>query len=94
MNKEKLLNILKSILIIILVSVIAELAIVAYNFTINKLYNKLHFIGNESIEIQKDDIEITEEEGTYYLNINNSQQVKIYNVSLVMNDKNDIFILI
>jgi len=88
MNKEKLLNILKSILIIILVSVIAELAIVAYNFTINKLYNKLHFIGNESIEIQKDDIEITEEEGTYYLNINNSQQVKIYNVSLVMNDKN------
>ena len=88
MNKHKLLNILKSILIIMLISVIAEVAIIAYNFTINKIYSKFHFIGNESIEIQKNNIIITEEEGTYYLNVNNTQQEKIYNVSLVLNGNN------
>lgn len=88
MKKDKLLSILKSILIILLVSIIAELAIVAYNFSINKIYDKLHFIGNESIEILKENIEIEEDENSYYLNVNNLKQEKIYNVSLVLNDKN------
>ena len=88
MKKSKVLNLLKSFLIILLISVIAELLIVVYNFTINKIYNKLHFIGNESIEISKDNIEITEDENSYYLNVNKVQQEKIYNVSLIMNDKN------
>jgi len=88
MKKDKLLSILKSVLIILLVSIIVEIAIVAYNFSINKIYDKLHFIGNESIEILKENIEIEEDENSYYLNINNLEQEKIYNVSLVLNDKN------
>lgn len=89
MKKDKMISVLKKILIILLVSIVAELAIVTYNFSINKIYDRLHFTGNESIEIDKEKIKIESDENSYFLNVKGLEDVKIYNVSLVLNDKNN-----
>lgn len=87
MKKNVLKNIFKVILIILIVSIALEGTIVLYNFVISKLYKKFHFIENQSIEIEKSNLEITDDESSYYLNVRGIEQ-KIYNISLVMNDKN------
>lgn len=87
MKKNVLKNIFKVILIILIVSIALEGTIVLYNFVISKLYKKFHFIENQSIEIEKSNLEITNDESSYYLNVRGIEQ-KIYNISLVMNDKN------
>ena len=50
MKKEKALEILKALAIIIILSFVIEGLIVIYNVVINKIYMKLHLIGNQTIE--------------------------------------------
>ena len=71
MEKSKALKIVKTILIILVLSIIIEAGVVAYHFVINQLYQKFHFIGNETIEISKEDFEIEEDEATQTITIKN-----------------------
>lgn len=88
MNKDKAKVIIKKFFIMIVISMLIESAIVLYNFTINKLYEKLHFIENESIEIAKENMEIREDDNSYYIKVKNLKDKKIYNISLVLNGEN------
>ena len=95
MEKSKALKIVKTILIILVLSIIIEAGVVAYHFVINQLYQKFHFIGNETIEISKEDFEIEEDEATQTITIKNPNGEKIYNVSLRMKDANqDVYLRI
>ena len=95
MEKSKALKIVKTILIILALSIIIEAGVVAYHFVINQLYQKFHFIGNETIEIAKEDFEIEEDEATQTITIKNPDGQKIYNVSLQMKDANqDVYLRI
>ena len=88
MKKENILKILKDLLIILFISILAETIIFVYQLGINGIYKKMHFTNNESIKIEKSDIKIKEDKDSYFLNVNFKQAKKIYNVSLVLNDKN------
>ena len=95
MEKSKVLKIVKTILIILVLSVVIEAGVVAYHFVINQLYQKFHFIGNETIEIAKENFEIEEDETTQTITIKNPNGEKIYNVSLQMKDANqDVYLRI
>lgn len=85
MDRRQMLKAVKNILII---SICIELAIVIYNFGINKLYGKLHFINNSIEEITRENIRIEEDDNSIFLKISNIQVEKIYNVSLVLSEKN------
>ena len=95
MEKSKVLKIVKTLLVIVILSIIVEAGVVAYHFIINQLYQKFHFTGNETIEIAKDDFEIEEDEATQTIMIKNPNGEKIYNVSLQMKDANqDVYLRI
>ncbi|MCF0124603.1 MAG: DUF2142 domain-containing protein [Clostridia bacterium] len=88
-------KILKHIGIIFLISFLCELIVLGYNFTINKVYNKFHLIGNESIETVKENMIFEEDGENCYIKIKNTENVKIYNVSLVLNQENqDVYLRI
>lgn len=95
MKKETVLKILKALAIIIILSFVIEALIVIYNVVINKIYTKLHLIGNQTMEISKDEMEFNEDEANEIIKVKNTKNVKIYNVTLQMKDDNqDVYLRI
>ena len=89
MKKEKVFSLIKIVLIMIVISVIIETALMGYHFIVIKLYKKMHFVENKSIEIKKDDIKIEENNGIYLLKVKNEFSEKIYNISLFLKSPNN-----
>ena len=58
MTKNRIKVISKQLVIALIISLIIELGIMLYNVVINKIYTKFNFIGNNSIEISKKDLNI------------------------------------
>ncbi len=74
----------KKICIIFIISLIIELGIMFYNIVVNKIYTKFHLIGNNSIEISKQELNIETVDGITNINVKNVDCTKIYNISLVL----------
>ncbi len=95
MKKEQILKYLRTLAVIIILSIVIETLIVIYNFAINKIYTKLHFIGNQTIEISKDNIEFEEDETNQIIKVKNTSNERIYNVTLQLNENNkDVYLRI
>ena len=88
MYKNLGIKIGKKVLVILLISLIAEIAIMFYNKVIYKVYTDLHLIGNESIELSKQDLDIETEDGVTNIKIKDISDTKIYNIALILNSKN------
>lgn len=88
-------KIIKTVLILIISSVILELGILLYHFIIQQVYQKFHLIGNETTEIAKEDFQIEEDESSQTIIVKNPNGQKIYNVSLQMKGANqDVYLRI
>ena len=88
-------KIIKTVLILIISSVILELGILLYHFIIQQVYQKFHLIGNETTEITKEDFQIEEDESSQTIIVKNPNGQKIYNVSLQMKGANqDVYLRI
>lgn len=88
-------KIIKTVLILIISSVILELGILLYHFIIQQVYQKFHLIGNETTEIAKEDFVVEEDETTQTIKIKNPNAEKVYNVSLQMKGENqDVYLRI
>ena len=88
-------KIIKTVLILIISSVILELGILLYHFIIQQVYQKFHLIGNETTEIAKEDFQIEEDESSQTIIVKNPNGQKIYNVSLQMKGENqDVYLRI
>lgn len=81
-------KILKNIMIILAISIVIELGIVFYNFVINKIFYMVHLIGNEHIEIAKEDTQIINQNGFIDIKVDNVN-TRVYNISLLTNNGND-----
>ncbi len=88
MDKNVGIKIGKKILIIFFISLIIELGIMFYNIFVNKIYTKFHLLGNDSIEISKQDLNIETVDGITSINVKNVDNTIIYNISLVLNSGN------
>lgn len=88
MDKNLINKIVKNVLIIFAISLIIELEILFYNIVINKLYTKCNLIGNDSIEISKQDLNIETVNGETNINVRNVPNIKIYNIALELNREN------
>ena len=77
MDKNLINKIVKNVLIIFAISLIIELEILFYNIVINKLYTKCNLIGNDSIEISKQDLNIETVNGS--ASQQNSGVINTYN---------------
>ena len=88
MDKNVGIKIGKKILIIFFISLIIELGIMFYNIFVNKIYTKFHLLGNDSIEISKQDLNFETVDGITSINVKNVDNTIIYNISLVLNSGN------
>ena len=88
MTKNRIKAICKQIVIALIISLIVELGIMLYNVVINKVYTKFNLIGNNEIEISKQDLNIEIENNETDIKVQNTQNIKIYNISLVLNKEN------
>ena len=93
-NKNKYVKILISIVISFLLGVTIEGSIWIYNTVVNKVFISKHYINNNSINIDKNDLNILHENGVYKLDVRGIN-TRIYNISLDMNEKNaDVYMTI
>lgn len=88
MTKNKIKVISKQLVIALIISLIIELGIMLYNVVINKIYTKFNFIGNNSIEISKQDLNIEIENNETNIKVKNISNTKIYNIALILNKEN------
>ena len=76
--------------ILLIISILIELLYFGYNICIDKIYTKLHFIGNNPVEISTENMTVEKDEPEYiYYNLNISPEItgKIYNVLLVCKEE-------
>ena len=76
--------------ILLVITILIELLYFGYNICIEKIYTKLHFIGNNPVEISTEDMTVEKDESDYiYYNLNTNSEMtgKIYNVLLVCKDE-------
>ena len=76
--------------ILLVIAILIELLYFGYNICIEKIYTKLHFIGNNPVEISTEDMTVEKDESDYiYYNLNTNSEMtgKIYNVLLVCKDE-------
>jgi len=88
MTKNRIKVISKQLVIALIISLIIELGIMLYNVVINKIYTKFNFIGNNSIEISKQDLNIEIENNETNIKVKNISNTKIYNIALILNKEN------
>lgn len=90
MKKEKILKIVKKLIIMIAIAIVLEVLLMGYYFCIKKIYRKKHLIGNDPIELQKNVFEISEKDewGYNYL-IYNDKVSNVYNVEVIMKEENN-----
>lgn len=81
---------IKWIIIFVIIAIIIEGCVFAYNTIIDKLYSKYKFIDNEPITLNIDNVKFESEDENYEsLNLDISKDIKIYNVKLVFKEKFD-----
>lgn len=88
MDKDLIIKISKKIFIVLIISFIVELGIMFYNVVVNKIYTKFHIIGNDAVEISKQDLNIETADGITNIKVKNISDIKIYNISLILNKEN------
>ena len=88
-KREKLLKHFKFVVIFLIVSIIFECMIYAYNVCINNFYNHRNLIGNDPIEIRTDELDISEVDEYGYVAITYEHELKnVSNVKLITKEPN------
>lgn len=89
MKKQEILKIFKILIILFLVAVLLETAIFGYNRVINKVYEKKHLIGNQTIELNINELEISDVDEYGYVSISYNKKIQnVSNIELVTKEKN------
>ena len=89
LSKKDILKHLKYLIILFILSVIFESVIFIYNNFINKFYDHRNLINNTSIEISKDELEISDVDEYGYAAISYDKKIEnVSNIKLVTKEPN------